>query len=202
MMPVDRYFKTSMSSNSLSCYDAEANARPSMMPLVALTAVPAAEGESVADEQSAPGSISCDIFKSGSAVDSGQPTTESAATPLDETAGPTETTSAETDGVTEETIPAAAAPNAEDAAPADRSRELPLGEEETPVVEAAATPVETGRSEDAEAADVIVADEIEADIREDAKPEVEVVVVAEDERDARAGEYPSGICVRRGTTVV
>lgn len=193
-MPVIRYFETNMPSKSVSCSDVEVNARPSMMPLVALTSVPATGGESVAEEQNASASLSCDMPKSSSAADSEQPTTESAATPLDETAGPTETTSAGTEVVTEETTPAAAAPNAEDAAPANRSRELPLGEKETPVVEAAATPVETGISEAAEVADAIVADEIEADVGEDARPKVELAVISKEEGDACGGECPNGIC--------
>lgn len=142
----------------------------------------------MAEEQHASTSISCGISEPGSAADSEQPTTEPAATPLDETAGQTETTSTEVDEVADETTPTAAAPNAEDAVPANHSRELPLGEEEAPVVEAAATPVEAGIPEAAEVADANVADKIEADVGEDAEPEVEVAVAAEEEGDARAGE--------------
>lgn len=162
------------------------------MPPIALNEIPA-DVEPVAEEQHASARISCDTSEPGSAADSEQPTTEPAATPLDETAGPTETTSTEVDEVVEETTPTAAAPNAEDAVPANHSRELPLGEEETPVVEAAATPVEAGRPEAAEVVDANVADEIEADVGEDAEPEVGVAVATEEEGDARAGEWSNGI---------
>ena len=160
-----------------------------MMPLTPLTAAPA-DGESVAEEQHASASTS----EPGSAADGEQPTAESAATPPDETAGQVETASAATDRVAEKTTPAAAAPNAEGASPANHSCDLPLGEEETPVVEAAATPVEAGRPEAVEVADAIAADETDAGVGENDEPDEEAaVVVQEEEGDARAGECPNGI---------
>lgn len=113
----------------------------------------------------------------------------------------TESTSADVEGATdgEETAPTT---NAEDAASlANNSRELPLGElplgeEETPVVEAAATPVKgEGMPEADEVAEAVVADKTETDVVADVGPAPEEAVIVEDEGGAHLGEWMIlGVC--------
>lgn len=155
--------------------------------------------EPAAEEQTEPApSLPSDLVLEAACEDSPAGSTT---LPTNEATGATETEAVEIDAVLEREVPTAPAPPPENAAPTDDSLESPTGdslptgeEEEATAVEAG---VEQGGAEEpAATVEVLaseIAEEVEAKIAVDAKPETGAKVVGGEDKNACTGECSTEI---------